>query len=190
MPQRRPVSARAAAVLGALVLGCSTPVGTVTGEGQVGEMPEATTLTPAAATPTAPPATGPTPSAEPAPEPSPDPTPPRPSPSHAEAADPTPVPSTPAQIARALGLDGLIELIGEDPEAAGEEGRDLLRELERVADRPEEDRIDRALERLARWEDDLDPEVAEAARVVLTDLRGSTVRPDGGRDDDHDDDDD
>lgn len=177
----------AVAALAVATAGCATPVGTVTGEGRVGTMPTTATASATATASVTAPTPTPTPTADPAASPSgPDPV------MSGATIEPTPVPSTPAQIARALGLTGLVELIEEDPGAAGERGRDLLRELERVVDRPEEDRIDRALERLARWEDDLDPEVAEAARVVLTDLRGSDDRPDeGGPDhDDHDDDDD
>jgi hypothetical protein len=81
-------------------------------------------------------------------------------------------PSDPADIARELGLEGMIELIGQDPEAAGERGEDLLRELERVRDKPDGKRIERALDRLRDWADDGDihPDVAEATRVVLTEL--------------------
>lgn len=181
----------AAAGLAVVALGCSTPVGTVTGEGQVGAMPETTGATTPAPTPTASPSPRPTPTtptatADPTPTPTPTPTPSTPTPSF----DPMPAPSTLPELARVLGLDGLIDLLEQDPEAAGERGRDLLRELQRVAQEPERDRIDRALERLDRWAEDLDGEVAEAARLVLTDLRGSAAPSDGDRDDDDDDDDD
>ncbi|AXV06538.1 hypothetical protein DVS28_a1847 [Euzebya pacifica] len=84
-------------------------------------------------------------------------------------------PSDPADIARELGLEGMIELIGQDPEAAGERGEDLLRELERVRDKPDDKRIERALDRLRDWADDGDihPDVAEAIRVVLTELEAA-----------------
>lgn len=84
-------------------------------------------------------------------------------------------PSDPADIARELGLEGMIELIGQDPGAAGERGEDLLRELERVRDKPDGKRIERALDRLQDWADDGDihPDVAEATRVVLTELEAA-----------------
>ena len=110
-------------------------------------------------------------------------------------------PSDPADIARELGLDGMIELIGQDPEAAGERGEDLLRELERVRDKPDGKRIERALDRLRDWADDGDihPDVAEATRVVLTELEADPDsddpnnadpdNPDNHEDEDDDDDD-
>ena len=106
-------------------------------------------------------------------------------------------PSDPADIARELGLEGMIELIGQDPEAAGERGEDLLRELERVRDKPDGKRIERALDRLRDWADDGDihPDLAEATRVVLTELEAdpddadpdNPDNPDNHEDDDDDD---
>ena len=69
-------------------------------------------------------------------------------------------PSDPADIARELGLEGMIELIGQDPEAAGQRGEDLLRELGHditVVD-----------------------DVAEATRVVLTELEADPDSDDPG----------
>ncbi|WP_157965372.1 hypothetical protein [Euzebya rosea] len=129
-------------------------------------------------------ASEPTASSAPSTTPSPPPSPTSP------AADGQPVaPSDPADIARELGLDGMIDLIGQDPEAAGERGEDLLHELERVRDKPDRKRIERALDRLREWDDDGDihPEVADAARVVLTEIQ---PRNDDDTDDEDDDDDD
>ena len=112
-----------------------------------------------------------------------------PSPTSPTTDGPPVAPSDPADVARELGLDGMIDLIGQDPEAAGERGEDLLDELERVRDKPDRKRIERALDRLREWVDDGDihPEVADAARVVLTELE---PRNDDDTDDEDDDDDD
>ncbi len=82
----------------------------------------------------------------------------------------------------------LAQVVGEDPDAAGPKGSDLHKELERVLDRPERRRIDRAVERITRWDDDgeVDGEVAAAALAALDEARAATT-PDEDADDEDDD---
>lgn len=171
---------------------CSTPVGEVQGQADVGAPPtmtagQASDVAEALGDVPSPPAPSPTtPSASPSQTPTAAPS--TPSSPAATGASPLPTEVDPAEAARQIGLDGLIDLLDQDPERAGGRGEDLLDELRRVADRPRDrGRIDRALDRLERWSGELDGDVARAAEVVLTDLRGAADQ--GGDDDDDDDDD-
>ena len=169
-------AARAAAGLVMLTLaGCgSTPMT----EGPVPTVPE----TVVAQVPTLAPAPSPAPApASPATASTPG------TPSPTPAASPTPSTATTATAQAELDVEGLIALLDDDAGRAGPRGEDLLKELERVADRPDRQRIERAIERTREWVDDgdLDPEVAQAALAALeAELAGAPV------DDDEDDDDD
>ena len=77
-----------------------------------------------------------------------------------------PIPPAPTDLA------GLIALLELDPSAAGRAGRPLLNELRRVADGGDQGRATGAAELLVRLEqwvekDQLDPDVADAARTAL-----------------------
>jgi hypothetical protein len=103
------------------------------------------------------------------------------------SAAPGPAP-TPTDVA------GIAAIVGEDPDLAGERGRELLAELERVAAKPDDRRrVERALQRTERWREagQLEPAVADAALVALERALAELGAGDGaGRDDDDDDGDD
>jgi hypothetical protein len=102
-------------------------------------------------------------------------------------AAPSPAGPPPTVAPAALDVAGLVAVLAEDPDRAGPRGRELLRELERVADQPTRQRIDRAVERTRGWLDagDLDPEVARAALAAL-DLARDEQDPDEDGDQDPD----
>ena len=106
---------------------------------------------------------------------------------------PTPVPTTAVPTSLSLppaptDLAGLIALLELDPGAAGRAGRPLLNELRRVADSGDESGATAAAELLVRldeWveKDQLDPDVAAAARTALEPI-AAPVDEEGDDDDD------
>ncbi|MGI9018803.1 MAG: hypothetical protein ACR2HR_17145 [Euzebya sp.] len=91
------------------------------------------------------------------------------------------VPEDAQALGRELGVDGLVEVLEPDPEQAGDRGEDLLRELRRVQDRPNRNRIDNALDMIEGWldHDELNAQVAQAALAALEQLRSETGSGDG-----------
>ncbi|CAN5123040.1 hypothetical protein BH23ACT9_BH23ACT9_33250 [soil metagenome] len=190
MDTARGRSALAVAAVAALLLaGCA---GGPFGDQPIPTVPEAAPrpvptldqlLTPAPG-PRTPPPPPPAPSGVPAAA-TPDPLAPADPPSDA-AGVPAP-PSDPAAIARDLGLQGLLDLLASDPDAIGDRGQQLVRDLERIADRPgDRNRIRQLQDRLDDWlqEDRIDPQVGEVVALVL-----DQALADAGGDGDDDDDD-
>lgn len=102
------------------------------------------------------------------------------------------LPDDPRALGTALGLDGMIDLLEGSATEAGERGQDLLRELQRVKDKPDRKRLDQARERIGEWVQDgeLSPAVAQAALAALdgvdTEDGGGGSGRDNGDDDDED----
>lgn len=103
---------------------------------------------------------------------------------------PADVQADPEALGRDIGVAGMVELLAEDPELAGDRGRDLLQELQRIAEgRGRVDRrIEELYERIPRWveDGDLDPQIATASLAALEVAYAASPR---GDDDDDDDDD-
>lgn len=186
-----PLRLRLALPLVLLLAGCD---GAATG-GPVPTLPDATpapppalTEIPESPTPSAPPPVTTTPTAAPDPGPADE-----PASTSAPAGSASPAPSDPAALGRSLGVAGMVDLLAEDPELAGDRGRDLLQELRRIDEG--RGRVDRRIrdlqERIPDWVDDgeLVPAIGTAALAAL-EVAGPQPQPDGDDDGDDDNDDD
>lgn len=119
---------------------------------------------------------------------------PPPPPNPAGAGDFLTVPvSVPSDVGPELhSVFTLVQVMTHDPGRAGERGDDLLKDLRRVLEEPQRDRIDQALTRIRQWtaDQELNGEVAAFARSGLEQARAVTVDDRDGDDDDSDDDND
>lgn len=141
------------------------PVPTL-GEGLSGPTPPAGTTPATASAPTAPP-----PPAAPAPAATPQAPPAPPAAAPAPGATSPVEVQDPVELGRSLGVGGMAELLTEDPDLAGERGPELLRDLQRIAerDRPDARQIETLFGRIPGWIEDgqLDERIGIAAQAAL-----------------------